>query len=790
MSRPARTPIALATAGAIAIGCLVAAPAWAKPPAASPEPPQFQDVTVHDPSIVTSGEEIWAFGSHGASAHTTDLIDWEQHTVDLSQDADNALFEDIYTELADTFEWANTRTLWAADVIQLPDGRFAMYYNACEGSSPRSALGIATADAVDGPYENQGILLKSGMSGESENPGEVYDARLHPNAVDPDVFYDAEGDLWMVYGSYSGGIHILRLDPATGEPLPDQGYGKHLVGGNHSRIEAPTIQYDAESGYYYLYLSFGGLDASGGYDVRVARSTAPDGPYLDAEGNDMADVKSDPALPLFDDASIQPYGVKLMGGHLFTRKLGDAGTGAGIGYVSPGHNSWYQDPETGRMFLVFHARFPGSGESHEVRVHQVWINEDGWPVISPQRYAGETAGKVYRSDVIGDWQLVNMGKDITAAPAASADIVLTKNGRITGDANGSWILDDVNTTTLTIDGEVYTGSFVPVWDPALEAWSTGFTALSEHGVSVWGRKVPTLSDADAVAAVVAALDLGDTSAITGGLALPTEGTSGTVITWESSDASVVATDGSVTRPAIGSADARVTLTATVAAGDVTQSVSFDLTVLARTPGVLAGAWSFENDLSDGAGLHPDASTTGARLDTSGAAAAFVADGVSGSAIHLDGASGVRLPTGLIHGSEYTVSVWLRPDALTTFTSAFFGATSPESWISLVPQGHSGVGGSAMLWSGTRWYDAGTGRTLPLGEWSHVAFTVDGGSVSVYVDGVESFHGTGFPDVFSASEAEFGVGVNWWDAPFSGDVDELNVWSTALTAEDIAELAIR
>jgi arabinan endo-1,5-alpha-L-arabinosidase len=790
MPRTARTSIVLAAVGAIALGCLSATPAQATPPAPQPAPPQFEDVSVHDPSIVTSGDRIWAFGSHGASAYTDDLIDWTQHTVDLSQNPDNALFDDIYSELAETFEWAKTSTLWAADVIQLPDGRYAMYYNACEGSSPRSALGLATSDTVDGPYENQGVLLKSGMDGESENPGEVYDARVHPNTVDPDAFFDAEGGMWMVYGSYSGGIFILKLDPATGEPLAGQGYGTHLVGGNHSRIEAPTIQYDAETGYYYLYLSFGGLDASGGYNMRVARSTSPDGPYLDAEGNDMSEVKSDPSLPLFDDASVQPYGVKLMGSYLFERELGDPGTGTGIGYNSPGHNSWYQDPETGRMFLVFHARFPGSGEYHEVRVHQIYMNAAGWPVISPQRYAGETAGKVYRSDVAGSWQLVNMGKDITATPASSTGIALTKNGRIDGDSSGTWKLTGQNDATLTIDGETYSGKFVPVWDPALEAWSTGFTAVSEHGVSVWGRKVPTLSDAEAVAAVAAALDLGDTSAITGDLDLPTEGTGDTTIAWESSSPAVVAVDGAVTRPAVGEPEAHVTLTATIAAGADIRSVSFELIVLARTPAALAGSWSFENDLADATGQHEAATTTGARLDTTGGQALYAADGVTGSALHLDGASGVRLPNALIHTSEYTVSLWLRPDQLTTYTAAFFGAANPDSWVSLVPQGHSGVGGSTMLWSGTQWYDAGTGATLPLGQWSHVAFVVDGGSVTVYIDGTERFHGTGFPDVFSAADAEFGLGVNWWDAPFSGDIDELNVWSTALSAQELAELAAR
>ena len=51
----------------------------------------------------------------------------------------------------------------------------------------------------------------------------------------------------MVYGSYSGGIFILKMDKATGKPLPGQGYGKKLLGGNHSRIEGPYILYHPET---------------------------------------------------------------------------------------------------------------------------------------------------------------------------------------------------------------------------------------------------------------------------------------------------------------------------------------------------------------------------------------------------------------------------------------------------------------------------------------------------------------------------------------------------------------
>jgi arabinan endo-1,5-alpha-L-arabinosidase len=306
--------------------------------------------------VLKVDDSYYVFGSHLAAAKSKDFMQWDLVASGVSPQ--NPLFENVVTELQETFTWAQTTTLWAADVIQLRDGRFYFYYNACKGDSPRSAMGVAVADQVEGPYEDLGIILKSGMWDQPSEDATVYDARVHPNVVDPDVFYDNEGTLWMVYGSYSGGIFIMEMDETTGKPLPGQGYGKKLLGGNHSRIEAPSILYSPETKFYYLFLSFGGLDANGGYNIRVARSQQPDGPYLDAEGNDMINVKADPTKPLFDDRSIEPYGVKLMGNFLFERNIGDPGTGIGTGYVSPGHNSAYYDPATGKQFLIFHTRFP------------------------------------------------------------------------------------------------------------------------------------------------------------------------------------------------------------------------------------------------------------------------------------------------------------------------------------------------------------------------------------------------------------------------------------------------
>ncbi len=241
--------------------------AFILPNSANAQKPVFKEVSVHDPSIIETNGTFYVFGSHLASAKTNDLMQWQQLTTSVSND--NPLIPNVYEELKETFEWAQSDTLWAADVTQLADGKYYMYYNACRGDSPRSAMGVAVADNIEGPYKNKGIFLKSGMEGTS-NDGTPYDATKHPNVVDPHTFFDKDGKLWMVYGSYSGGIFILEMNPKTGFPLPGQGYGKKLLGGNHSRIEGPYVLYNPDTQYYYLYLSYGGLDATGGYNIRVA----------------------------------------------------------------------------------------------------------------------------------------------------------------------------------------------------------------------------------------------------------------------------------------------------------------------------------------------------------------------------------------------------------------------------------------------------------------------------------------------------------------------------------------
>lgn len=443
------------------------------------EKPVFKEVSVHDPSVIQTDGTFYVFGSHLASAKSKNLMQWQQLTTSVTNK--NPLIPNVYEELKETFEWAQSDTLWAADVTQLADGKYYMYYNACRGDSPRSAMGVAVADNIEGPYKNKGVFLKSGMEGTS-NDGTPYDATKHPNVVDPHTFFDKDGKLWMVYGSYSGGIFILEMNPKTGFPLPNQGYGKKLLGGNHSRIEGPYILYNPDTKYYYMYLSFGGLDATGGYNMRVVRSKKPDGPYYDAEGHNMIDVKGKDGT-FFDDKSIEPYGVKLMGSYSFTTQ-----NEKGTGYVSPGHNSAYYDEKTGRSYLIFHTRFPDRGEEHEVRVHQLFMNKDGWPIAAPYRYAGEKLEKVKQKDVTGKYQIIQHGKDISADIKKTINIQLNKNHTISGEMTGTWEKTGKNEAEITLDGVKYDGVFVRQWDSVREKNVMTFSVLNGNGEAVWGNE--------------------------------------------------------------------------------------------------------------------------------------------------------------------------------------------------------------------------------------------------------------------------------------------------------------
>ncbi len=465
-------------------------------------------VSVHDPSIYKADGKYYIFGSHMSTAVSDDLRTWTS-LGDGYKVKDQIYYELMANEEAFAYSGSKKSLIptddrawhvWAPDVIYNEEtGLYYLYF--CTTSTwNASNLCYATSESIEGPYEWKGALIYSGFTAETLDATDVteyvdrdtakdryikksneYNFNKYPNAIDPTVLYDGEGRLWMVYGSWSGGMYLLELDKATGEvihPEEDEAnrvdpyFGKRLLGGNHSSIEAPYILYDEESGYYYLFVSYGGLAREGGYQIRVFRSETIDGDYVDMNGEYPMDT---------NNPEHYPYGLKLSGNY-FLPSLEMA-------YMATGHNSAFID-EDGKKYVANHTRFDNKTEEHEPRVHQFIVNEEGWPCMLPYATDGETVSEsgYDKSAVAGRYYVINQGTAIDAEIAQPFILYLDESGKVYGDGvDGSWEMKDGTCyMKVSYDGKDYSGVFCQMNDEAGTQVMT-FSAVGGNE-SVWGAK--------------------------------------------------------------------------------------------------------------------------------------------------------------------------------------------------------------------------------------------------------------------------------------------------------------
>lgn len=464
-------------------------------------------VAVHDPSIIEEGGQYYIFGSHMTAAVSDNLRTWS--SIGNGYTPKNPVYGLNYDESLPVFEYAGNADsviptddgschVWAPDVIyNEATGLYYMYY--CTTSTwNASNLCYGTSESIEGPYEWQGALIYSGFTSETiedtnvldyvseeyalENYvtlGDDYNFDECPNAIDPSVFYDEDGRLWMVYGSWSGGMFLLELDETTGEVIhPDADpennvdpyFGKQLLGGGHKSIEGPYILYDEVSGYYYLFVSYGSLVSNGGYQIRVFRSETVDGEYVDMNGK----------YPT-EGVNHAYYGLKLSGNY-FLPSLKQA-------YMATGHNSAFTD-EDGKMYICYHTRFDDGSEGHSPRVKQFFVNEEGWPCMLPYATDGETIAEngYAKEEVIGEYYVVNQGTAIDAEIAEPFKLVLTERGNVFGDGiEGKWeMTDGTYYMHITYCEKEYSGVFCEMKDEA----GTNVMIFSAVGSneSIWGVK--------------------------------------------------------------------------------------------------------------------------------------------------------------------------------------------------------------------------------------------------------------------------------------------------------------
>ncbi|MDR1001018.1 MAG: family 43 glycosylhydrolase [Clostridiales bacterium] len=495
------------------------------------------NVTVHDPSIVKAADGTYVItGSHFASAKSTNLITLTQTNEGYSMTAsasnyynkvwywpkDNAntsiqtMEQQLATVGAKTSSAVN---YWACDIVQVGD-KYYLYYSLSSLNSSdfdSSAIGLAIGDSANGPFTTQGLIVKSGASngGKAMNGSTTYNRTIHPNCIDAQGFLDKKGDLWMVYGSYGGGIFIYEMENATGMPKSistinneNAKYGTKLIANSWNAIEAPYVLYSPETGYYYLFTTFfwlGSETDNGGYNVRIFRSKDPEGPYEDAEHtkitaevNDTADAylknqaytDGDNTTFYFND-----LGVKILGGYQFLQTTAD--NNQGMHTLSPGHNSAYYDKDTKKYYLIYHTRFDSAGV-HNVHIREMFVTDGEWLAAAPLRSDGGNVREFYSGELVGSYKVIvfsDKTKLITAVKSTPYHLIDDGTIKNTSAAVvGSWELsDDRKTAIIKLNGVRYEGVFLRQWDNDNSKWVQAFTAISDDGVEIWGQGVSGLT---------------------------------------------------------------------------------------------------------------------------------------------------------------------------------------------------------------------------------------------------------------------------------------------------------
>jgi len=516
-------------------------------------------VSVHDPSIVwePESETYYLFGTHRGQVKSKDLRNWEYILAPwgvLNSDgsvraADNnnepfvthrvktvnvggrqvtfGNFDALSWTRAFDASWSLDGNMWAPDVIYNKQmKKWCMYLSLDGGWGANNCLIVLlTSDTIDGTYVYEGPVVYSGFysatderisfkktdlelaigtqsvlpSRYTHDPGNTW-----PNCIDPCVFYDESGNLLMCYGSFFGGIWMLELDEKTGLRDYNVGYGsdfdsrqtavtldpyfgRKIAGGCGATGEGSYIEHIGE--YYYLFVTHGALGADQGYEMRVFRSSNPHGPYVGPDGT-----------PAVLDYWVNNVGIGA--DHRGEKVVGAYGNWGfmGLGEVAQGHNSIISAPD-GRTYLVYHTRFHDNGGGHEVRVHQVFLNRNGWLCVAPFEYTGETTtdedisstAVATKSEIVGTYNLIIHRYDMDFVNMDQSEpikINLLSTGKITGDKSGTWsMVSGTSYITLSFDDMTFSGVMVEQEMEPTTIKALSFTACSSSGLNIWGYKM-------------------------------------------------------------------------------------------------------------------------------------------------------------------------------------------------------------------------------------------------------------------------------------------------------------
>ncbi|MDJ1469397.1 arabinan endo-1,5-alpha-L-arabinosidase [Xanthocytophaga flava] len=421
----------------------------------------------HDPSIIKEGDYYYCYSTDAGYGITVpagiqvrrskDLVDWQfVGWVFNGLPAKGSAF--IMQNGGTPFQ-----SLWAPYIIKV-GSEFRLYYSLSSSTPRLSVIGLATATSPTGPWTEKGLVVTS-----------LNTTTIQTNAIDPTVLIDQQGQHWMYYGSAWDGIYILKLNATTGlaantsskgTRVAQRGFTGGVVNGN---IEGPEIIYNSTFKKYYLFIAYDWLETK--YNVRVGRADSPEGPFLDFNGNDM-NLEQD-NIPMI----VAPY---KFNGH--------------SGWQGTSHCSVFQ---TGDQFYMAHQGRPGIDKYFMVlHVRKMFWTEDGWPVVSPERYAATEQKTIATSELAGEWEQITLNYQVVpgySVEQVSPDfqtsvlVKLNADGTINDASNTKW------TYTAPWLSLTQSGATTKVYVERGRDWENKkaclvFTGLDANGKAIWGKK--------------------------------------------------------------------------------------------------------------------------------------------------------------------------------------------------------------------------------------------------------------------------------------------------------------
>jgi len=258
-------------------------------------------IFVHDPFMLRDPNgTYWLYGTHQTLASSTDGKTFKLYTGCTS--AQMGGYAPNCPPIGPDFaSWAGLQTpkawnngantdIWAPSLMVV-NGVYYQYYSIpyLPSTGAEAVIGVATSTSPQGPWTDKGFVTKSWNSSTTAPPAGF--KATTDNAIDPAPFVDADGNWWMVWGSWTDGTHLMQLDPGTGLQSTTNTAVTTVAqrGSPSAGEEGPFIYY--YNGYYYYFAPINVCcnGTSSTYRTIVGRSTSVTGPYVDRGGVKLTD---------------------------------------------------------------------------------------------------------------------------------------------------------------------------------------------------------------------------------------------------------------------------------------------------------------------------------------------------------------------------------------------------------------------------------------------------------------------------------------------------------------------